>query len=1162
MSICRLVLCLIALCVGARAQNAPEAPGAASFSDIAAHSISVSAPALPAGALFLTLQKRAAWDYYAPFADVAANLAGGAVTGVANLDANTYYAFRYLAVNAEGETAGSESQMQTLPDAPIAPNAPLFVNVQATSLEVPLTIFPADTSQLKLQQKPLENGIWSEAAQFDSWYSGYNQRAYVYYLQPETAYRFRWVAVGPGGTSEGAASDIVTTPAPPNAPESPTFSNITAQGANVTLPALPIGATSLRLEKRIGDDWYNPVYESIAANLPGGATVTLSDLTAASSYQFRVVAIGPGGETAGYDAYFQTLPPAPDAPAAPTFENVQATSLEVPLPNFPANTDQLKLEQKLADGGAWSEVGQFDSWYSNYGQRAYVYNLQAETAYLFRWVAVGPGGTTEGAANDIVTAPAPPQAPDSPSFSNITAHSASVTLPALPVGATSLRLEKRIGDDYYNPVYETVAANLPGGATVTLSGLNAASSYQFRVIAIGLGGETAGSDGYLYTAYEAPDMPSAPDFANVQATQLDVPVPAVANAGSLRLQRKNAGAPDSDYSDVVQVNLDYYAPPSVTVYYLTPATAYVFRWIAVGNGGETAGPGAAVTTLTGGDPSATPTPTPTADPTPTPTPTVVPTPTPQPRPVDVTIATGEAAADNLSFAGESVYNQTGANQTKTQSLLPQNTAVYTMQVQNEGDVPAAFLVTAPASGVGWTAHYYFVPDFDPEVDPENALYEDITTEVIGEGWTTPELASGARCTLELTVELTTATPDDALCALLIQAAPSDGLPDAVKAATSVEPTAPSAPQNLTATAGVGYVGLSWNAVSGATGYNLYRSTTDGGPYSLISPNLSGTAFTDSQVTAGTTYFYVVRAINTAGGSPDSNQAQATPTSPPPPHPVDVTISNGGEGDELSFAGSDVFNETGANQNKSQSVMPTSPTIFTVQVQNKTAAPTAFTVTGPGDELGWAVHYYAISEGEVVPEGDPPPDPVDVEGVPLGQDVTSDITGEGWVTPVLEPGRHCTLQVNVDVTGVLPDGAAKAVLVRAAPADGPADVVKATTTSQQFIEKVQVSQDQGITWIDIDANGNVATPNLPFTGLPFEVEEGIVFDLRAIRKHPELPWPAKASVSTIHPEWDGAGIDLCGEKIAIMFETASATPLVVNAKCGNVVSVKVKVQPEP
>lgn len=91
-------------------------------------------------------------------------------------------------------------------------------------------------------------------------------------------------------------------------------------------------------------------------------------------------------------------------------------------------------------------------------------------------------------------------------------------------------------------------------------------------------------------------------------------------------------------------------------------------------------------------------------------------------------------------------------------------------------------------------------------------------------------------------------------------------------------TAPAAPTNLTATAGNTQVSLSWTASSGATSYNVKRSTTSGGPYSNVATGVTSTNFTDTGLTNGTTYFYVVSAVNGSGESANSNQASATPTS--------------------------------------------------------------------------------------------------------------------------------------------------------------------------------------------------------------------------------------------------------------------------------------------
>lgn len=102
---------------------------------------------------------------------------------------------------------------------------------------------------------------------------------------------------------------------------------------------------------------------------------------------------------------------------------------------------------------------------------------------------------------------------------------------------------------------------------------------------------------------------------------------------------------------------------------------------------------------------------------------------------------------------------------------------------------------------------------------------------------------------------------------------------------SASPAAP--PTNLTATAGNAQVSLSWTGSTGVTSYNVKRSTTSGGPYSNVATGVTSTSFTDTGLTNGTTYFYLVSAVNSNGESGNSNQASATPMAPAQ---ADFTIS--------------------------------------------------------------------------------------------------------------------------------------------------------------------------------------------------------------------------------------------------------------------------------
>jgi hypothetical protein len=94
--------------------------------------------------------------------------------------------------------------------------------------------------------------------------------------------------------------------------------------------------------------------------------------------------------------------------------------------------------------------------------------------------------------------------------------------------------------------------------------------------------------------------------------------------------------------------------------------------------------------------------------------------------------------------------------------------------------------------------------------------------------------------------------------------------------------APGAPGGLSATAtSSSQINLSWGASSAGSSctvsYNVFRSTTSGfAPSSSnqIASSLPGTTYADTGLTASTTYYYVVEAVDAAGSSAPSPQASA------------------------------------------------------------------------------------------------------------------------------------------------------------------------------------------------------------------------------------------------------------------------------------------------
>ncbi len=76
--------------------------------------------------------------------------------------------------------------------------------------------------------------------------------------------------------------------------------------------------------------------------------------------------------------------------------------------------------------------------------------------------------------------------------------------------------------------------------------------------------------------------------------------------------------------------------------------------------------------------------------------------------------------------------------------------------------------------------------------------------------------------------------------------------------------------NGTAASTTGSVALSWQAVSGATGYTVKRATVSGGPYTILAEGVASPNYTDTVAADGTTWYYVVSSTNEERASVDSS----------------------------------------------------------------------------------------------------------------------------------------------------------------------------------------------------------------------------------------------------------------------------------------------------
>ncbi len=124
-------------------------------------------------------------------------------------------------------------------------------------------------------------------------------------------------------------------------------------------------------------------------------------------------------------------------------------------------------------------------------------------------------------------------------------------------------------------------------------------------------------------------------------------------------------------------------------------------------------------------------------------------------------------------------------------------------------------------------------------------------------------------------------------ALLLAVAPTNALGlftgSRAVAANSISTNTLAPPTGLAASVSGTSVSLTWTATpsSFASGYDVLRSTISGGPYTQIAQVTPRTTLTyvDSTVTAGTTYYYVLRAYYQSWLSTSTAQVSATPCTP-------------------------------------------------------------------------------------------------------------------------------------------------------------------------------------------------------------------------------------------------------------------------------------------
>ena len=448
-----------------------------------------------------------------------ATLPGSGTTAVTvtatptGLSANTTYHYRIVSTNPGGTSYGSDQQFST------SPNPPAVVTGEATLVKQTTATLGAtvDPEGQTVSDCHFEYGTTTGygtsipcATLPGSGTTAVTVTSTPTGLSANTTYHYRIVSTNPGGTSYGSDQQFSTSPNPPAV--------VTGEATLVKQTTATLGATVDPEGQTVSDCHFE--YGTTTgygtsipcATLPGSGTTavtvtsTPTGLSANTTYHYRIVSTNPGGTSYGSDQQFST---SPNPPAVVTGE---ATLVKQTTATLGATVDP--EGQTVSD--CHFEYGTTTGYGTSIpcatlpgsGTTAVTVTatptgLSANTTYHYRISATNPTGTSHGSDQQFTTTSnAPTVTTGEATLVKQTSATLNATVNPEGQSVTECRFEYGTSNSYGSSV---PCASLPGSGTspvavsASITGLNANTTYHYRVTAANAGGPAHGADQSLVT---------------------------------------------------------------------------------------------------------------------------------------------------------------------------------------------------------------------------------------------------------------------------------------------------------------------------------------------------------------------------------------------------------------------------------------------------------------------------------------------------------------------------------------------------------------------------------------------------------------------------------------------------------------------------------------
>ncbi len=501
----------------------------------------------------------AAWTLYGT--EPPADSVAATVTG---LQSGGEYEFRVRAKHgANGLSSPSNVASVAALGPPAAPGSVSASLAGPTSVLVSWKAGSANARGFTVERRP-GAGTWTVAVQV----LANRTSATVGGLSGSTGYDFRVVAVNSLGTTPSAAVSVTT---PPSAPSALSVAEGSSTSVVLSWTDNSPDETGFVAEYReTGASAWTVWGSEASAN---AVTLTVTGLAAGSSYEFRVKAKNARGSSSPSNVASLTTVPGPAPPSGVSVEATGSTSVTVTWTDNSADETGFTVEYRTGMG-SWTQgaTAAVDA------ESTSVSGLSSGASYDFRVLAVnGDGSRPSGTASLTM----PPAAPSALSATAESTTSVSLSWTDNSSGETGFAVEYRESGVEVWTTYATEAAANAG--TLTVSGLSAGTSYEFRVRARSAHGPSSPSNVASATSLSPPVAPTGVSVTASGSTSVSVSwADASSDETGFVVEYRTGGGSWTSGATLAAGAF------SATLTGLAPSTSYEFRVSATNANGSSA----------------------------------------------------------------------------------------------------------------------------------------------------------------------------------------------------------------------------------------------------------------------------------------------------------------------------------------------------------------------------------------------------------------------------------------------------------------------------------------------------------------------------------------------------------------------------------------------